>query len=84
VIELRGPLARDVLAMGCPIDLHPRGFGPGRCTQSLLARAQVIVYQVDDTPAFHVYVRSSFAGYAADWILDAASEYSERSSGAPS
>lgn len=74
VIELRGRQARDILAHGCPIDLHPRHFGPGRCAQTLLAKAQVIVHLVDDTPAFHVYVRSSFAGYAADWLLDAVSE----------
>jgi sarcosine oxidase subunit gamma len=71
VVELRGQLAGDVLAMGCPIDLDPRAFGPGRCAQTLLAKAQVIVHQVDDTPVFDVYVRSSFAGYLADWLLDA-------------
>ncbi len=71
VIELRGANARDVLATGCPLDLHPRVFGPGRCAQTLLARAQVIVHLVEAAPAFHVYVRSSFAAYAADWLLDA-------------
>ncbi len=74
VIELRGPLARDILARGCPLDLHQRHFGPGRCAQTLLAKAQVIVHLVDDTPAFFLYVRSSFGCYTADWLLDAASE----------
>ena len=71
VVELRGPLARDVLATGCPVDLHPRVFGPGRCAQTLLGKAQVIVQLAEPTPAFWVYVRSSFAGYVADWVLDA-------------
>ena len=37
--RLAGPSARDVLAKGCPLDLHPRAFPPGRCAQSLLAKA---------------------------------------------
>lgn len=75
VIELAGSAARDVLAHGCPVDLHPRRFGPGRCAQTLLAKAQVIVHQVNDTPTFQLYVRTSFAWYLAEWLLDAMTEY---------
>jgi sarcosine oxidase subunit gamma len=75
VIELSGPAARDVLAHGCLVDLHPRAFGPGRCAQTLLAKAQVIVHQVNDAPTFHLYVRTSFAWYVAEWLLDAMTEY---------
>lgn len=75
IIELSGPAARDVLAHGCPLDLHPRRFGPGRCAQSVLARAQVIIQQVNETPTFHLYVRTSFAWYVAEWLLDAMTEY---------
>jgi sarcosine oxidase, subunit gamma len=75
VIELSGPSARDVLAHGCPLDLHPRQFTPGRCAQTLLAKAQVIIHQVNELPTFHLYVRTSFAWYVADWLLDALVEY---------
>jgi len=77
VIELSGPAARDVLAHGCLVDLHPRVFGPGRCAQTLLAKAQVIIHQVNDAPTFHLYVRTSFAWYLAEWLLDAMTEYRE-------
>lgn len=71
-----GPRARDLLAHGCSLDLHPRAFGPGRCAQTTLARAQVVLVARDELRAgFWVLVRSSFAGYLADWLLDAASEY---------
>ncbi|HEY7595158.1 MAG TPA: sarcosine oxidase subunit gamma family protein [Actinophytocola sp.] len=73
-IELSGPHARDVLEKGMSIDLHPRAFGPGQCAQTLLARAQVILRQVDDRPTYHVLVRGSFAPYLADWLVDAARE----------
>ncbi len=74
-IELAGPHARDILEKGMSIDLHPRAFGPGRCAQTLLARAQVILRQVDDEPTYHVLVRGSFAPYLAAWLADAASEF---------
>ena len=71
-LELRGPHARDVLAAGCSLDLHPRAFGPGDCAQTLLARAAVILHQTDAEPVYRILVRGSFAGYLADWLLDAA------------
>ncbi|AOR36536.1 sarcosine oxidase subunit gamma [Streptomyces fodineus] len=71
-----GPRARDLLAHGCALDLHPRAFGPGRCAQTTLARTQVVLVARDESRAgFWVLVRSSFAGYLADWLLDAAVEY---------
>jgi sarcosine oxidase subunit gamma len=73
LLEIRGPQARELLAHGVPIDLDGRSFGPGRCSQTLLAKAQVIVERRSDDPAFHIYIRSTFACYAADWLLDAAS-----------
>lgn len=71
-----GARARDLLAHGCPLDLHPRAFGPGRCAQTTLARAQVVLVARDEPGGgFWVLVRSSFAGYLTDWLLDAAAEY---------
>ncbi|MFF3947754.1 sarcosine oxidase subunit gamma [Streptomyces sp. NPDC001902] len=71
-----GPRARDLLAHGCSLDLHPRAFTAGRCAQTALARAQVVLVAREEVRAgFWVLVRSSFAGYLADWLLDAATEY---------
>ena len=75
VINLHGPHVRDLLAKGCTLDLHPRAFGPGRCAQSLVAKASVTVRQLDDSPSFDLIVRRSFADYLAIWIEDAAQEY---------
>ncbi|MGW2963982.1 sarcosine oxidase subunit gamma [Streptomyces sp. NPDC001220] len=71
-----GPRARDLLSHGCALDLHPRAFGPGRCAQTALARTQVVLVAREESRAgFWVLVRSSFAGYLVDWLLDAAVEY---------
>jgi sarcosine oxidase subunit gamma len=73
-LELRGPRARELLEFGCPIDLHPSVFGPGRCAQTLLARANVLIWFVSDEPEpiYRLLVRPSFAAYVAAWLADAA------------
>jgi sarcosine oxidase subunit gamma len=71
-----GPRARDLLAHGCSLDLHPRVFGTGRCAQTTVARTQVVLVAREEVRAgFWLLVRPSFAGYLADWLLDAAAEY---------
>jgi sarcosine oxidase subunit gamma len=68
--ELAGGDVEDVLAQGCALDLHPSAFAPGRCAQTLLARAQVILHRTDEE-TFRVLVRPSFAPYVRAWIEDA-------------
>ena len=70
-LEVRGSGAREVLAAACPLDLHPRVFGTGRCAQSTIGTAQVLIHQVDELPTYRLFVRYSFAEYVADWLLDA-------------
>jgi sarcosine oxidase, subunit gamma len=77
--HIAGPSAREVLAKGCPLDLHARAFPPGRCAQSLLAKAPVLIHLADDHPeqgpGFDVYVARSFADYLWTWLEDAGREY---------
>jgi sarcosine oxidase, subunit gamma len=76
-LRLRGSHSRDVLAKGCALDLHPRVFGEGAAAETLLGQAGVILLAADGSGAdYRILVRSSFARYLADWLLDAAQEYS--------
>ena len=75
-LRLTGARVRDVLAKGCSIDLHPREFGRGRSAQTTLGQAGVVLLALSDAADdVVVLVRSSFAGYLADWLLDAALEF---------
>ncbi|WP_326806818.1 sarcosine oxidase subunit gamma [Streptomyces sp. NBC_01775] len=74
-LELSGPAARQVLEKGCPLDLHPRAFGPGRAVTTTVGPVAVLLWQIDDLPAYRLLPRSSFADYLALWLLDAMSEY---------
>ena len=75
-IAVAGPRARDLVAKGCPLDLHPRAFGgTGHCAQSHLAKAAITLHQTGDAPAFDLYTRRSFADYLWRWLEDAGREY---------
>ena len=66
-IELGGPDRLEVLASGCPLDLHPRTWRTGMCAQSMFAKAQVILHERTDTTG--LLVRPSFADYVVDRLL---------------
>jgi len=72
-LELAGTKACEVLAKACSLDFHPRAFRSGQCAQSNFARTQAVVMLEDEV--FRLFVRRSFAGYLAEWLLDAMTEY---------
>jgi sarcosine oxidase subunit gamma len=63
VFELAGP--GDALATGCAVEVEP-----GRCAQTLLARAQVILFR-PEPERWWILVRPSFAPYLRAWLEDA-------------
>lgn len=77
VLELTGPQARAVLEKGCPVDLHPRSFGPGSAVSTTLARVPVLLWQTGGE-SYRLLPRSSFADYVARWVLDAMVEFAGR------
>lgn len=78
-IVVTGPNARDVLAKGCPLDLHPRVFAAGACAQSLIAKVGVILHRTDggepgEHLRFELHVLRSFADYLWRFLEDAGQE----------
>ncbi|MBN3846204.1 sarcosine oxidase subunit gamma [Paraburkholderia sp. Ac-20342] len=71
VLELSGARVREVLARGCPLDLHPRMFGEGQCAQSFYFKASIMLIPTG-AERFEVVVRRSFADYFCRIMLDAA------------
>ena len=67
-LMLEGRDARDVLAKGCTLDLHASEFSVGRCAQSGLAKANVLLACLDDSPTFAISVRRSFLDYLCHWL----------------
>ncbi|KAA5831309.1 sarcosine oxidase subunit gamma family protein [Saccharopolyspora hirsuta] len=77
-LRLSGRMSREVLEKLCSIDLHPRAFTPGRCAQTMVGRAQVILWQLSPEPEYRLLVRNSFADYLANVLLDAMAEFAGR------
>jgi sarcosine oxidase, subunit gamma len=65
VLELSGADAADVLASGCSVEVDT-----GCCAQTLLARAQVILFR-PEPDRWWILVRPSFAPYLRAWLEDA-------------
>lgn len=68
---VRGGAARDVLATGCGLDLHPRALPPGRCARTRLAQIPVVIECLDVEDELELLVTRSYARYLADWLADA-------------
>ncbi len=71
VVEASGDRVRDVIARGCPLDLHPQVLQPGQCAQSHYFKASIVLIPTA-YDAFELVVRRSFADYFCRIMLDAA------------
>lgn len=66
VLEFDGEGARELLARGCPLDLHPRALPIGRCAQTHVAKAPALLRPV--AAGFELIVRRSFVDYLWQWL----------------
>ncbi|MBT3660175.1 MAG: hypothetical protein HOB37_00395 [Rhodospirillaceae bacterium] len=77
VLRLTGPRVRDILAKGCPLDLHASAFPTGHCAESLIGHIGVTIdCTADET--FDLYVNRSYAAFFWEWLTRAAMEYGYR------
>ena len=75
VIRIAGPKARETLAKGLAIDLHPSVFTPGSAATSVISLMGVTLWQVDATPAYDLTVFRSLAGSFWTWLTHSADEF---------
>jgi methylglutamate dehydrogenase subunit D len=75
VIRISGARARDVMAKGCSLDLHPRVFKPGDAATTAVALVDCQLWQIDDTPSYDLAVPSSFAESFWSWLASSAAEF---------
>lgn len=73
VFRLAGPSALDVLAKGCPLDLHPRAAGPGYVAGSVLAKVTALIH-LRETDVVDIYLGRSYGDYLWAWLEDAGSD----------
>ncbi len=74
VVRVGGPRARDLLAKGCPLDLHPDAFAAGQCLQSLMGHLNVLLHAADDNGRVDIYVARGFAVSLWEFLTERAAE----------
>ncbi len=62
---LRGAQAEAVLALGCPIDMHPRAFPVGMVTRTLFAKFDIILWRTGVTEFRLLVARSASLAFLA-------------------
>ncbi len=67
LFHLSGPGARTVLQRGAAIDFDASVFRPGSVATTVIAHIGVIIWQVDDSPAYMIALFRSFAGSFRHW-----------------
>jgi sarcosine oxidase subunit gamma len=75
VLRLSGVPARDVLAKGMELDLHPRAFGPGDTALTQFAHVGVHIRQIDATPDYEILAFRSMAASLCEALVAAGAEY---------
>jgi sarcosine oxidase subunit gamma len=80
VFHLYGPNARDLLAKGCALDLHPVAFPPQRCTSTLLADVPILLQtlQGDDRVGpvvYRILVVNSYVQFLVQWLVCSCEAY---------
>ena len=73
LLHLSEPGAVNLLAQGCPLDLHPRVFREGQCAGSHFFKASVWLWRTGD--GIELLVRRSFQGYVALMLTRAAGSH---------
>lgn len=77
LIDIEGPAAPDLMAKGCGLDFHPRGFPGGTCAQSLFAQLRVLIERPSDAPAFRLVVDRTYLAHLDAWLRAAGAEFLE-------
>jgi sarcosine oxidase subunit gamma len=67
-IELIHDGRAEMLSFVCALDLEAPAWIAGRCAQTLVGRAQVVLQERPDTT--RLFARPSFAGYVIDLLLE--------------
>jgi heterotetrameric sarcosine oxidase gamma subunit len=73
--RLSGAKARDTLAKGCRLDLHPKVFPLGASARTLIAQVPVIVHLKEAAPVIQILAPRSLACSLAHHLVASATEF---------
>ncbi len=74
-VHAGGRNSREMLAKGCPVDLHHLRFPSGKCIQTSIAKINVIIHKLPGANDFALYAARSYAASFWHWLTAASAEY---------
>lgn len=74
-LRLAGPRARETLAKGCRLDLHPTVFRLDASARTIIAQVPVILHLKDSAPVFHLLAPITLAHHLVDHLIASATEF---------
>lgn len=78
ILRIEGAKARDTLAKGTGVDLHPRAFAENTVAQTSLFQLAVTLDRRRGTSTFDVHAMRGFAVHLYEALLEAGGEYGVR------
>ena len=78
-VSIEGPAARDLLAQGIALDLHPSEFPVGRFALTAMHHTPVLLWRVGED-RYELYASRTFALSVWEWLADAALAYPRQES----
>lgn len=75
IFEVSGSCARQMLAKGVPLDLHPQAFTVGDAAVTSIAHMGAILWQLDAAPCYAIAVFRSYADSFRDFLEASAAEF---------
>lgn len=76
-LDVGGPGAAAALNVGCPLDLDLAAYPAGRCTRTVLAKAEIVLWR-RGPDRFHLECWRSFAPYVLAVLAQAADDNAGR------
>lgn len=75
VIEISGSKAREALAKGISIDLHPQAFGVGDSASTLAVQLWITLWQTELAPTYRIAVFRAFGSSVLEWLVNSSAEF---------
>ena len=75
VIDVSGARAREALAKGISLDLHPKAFQTGESATTLASQLWITMWQTNDLPTYRLSIFRGFGESLLNWLVSSANEF---------
>jgi sarcosine oxidase subunit gamma len=75
IFHIAGEKARDLLAKGVNLDLHPAAFAEDAVAATMVAQISILLWRLDTADGYCIAVPRSWVGGFLRWLTESAAEF---------